>query len=94
MFLKNNFNSIVPQMDLTKDDLILIALVTREIRAYISSLESLRYFLQTVLLCVLLLILCRIRDGIRYILNISRLGNAHIQANQPWKLVKGSPDDK
>jgi len=37
---------------------------------------------------------CRIRDGIRFILNISRLGNAHIQANQPWKLVKGSADEK
>ncbi|XP_065883047.1 methionine--tRNA ligase, cytoplasmic-like isoform X2 [Dysidea avara] len=77
MFLKSNFDSIIPQMDLSVDDLTLIALVTREIKAYISSLESLR-----------------IRDGIRYILNISRLGNAHIQANQPWKLVKGSPAEK
>lgn len=36
----------------------------------------------------------RIRDGIRCILNISHLGNGHIQANRPWKLVKGSADDK
>jgi len=45
MFLKNNFNSIVPQMDLTTDDLKLMALITREINAYISSLESLRYII-------------------------------------------------
>ena len=44
MFLKSNFDSIIPQMDLSVDDLTLIALVTREIKAYISSLESLRYF--------------------------------------------------
>ena len=37
---------------------------------------------------------CRIRDGIKHILNISHLGNGHIQANQPWKLVKGSADEK
>ena len=37
---------------------------------------------------------CRIRDGIKHILNISHLGNVYIQANQPWKLVKGSADEK
>lgn len=36
----------------------------------------------------------RIRDGLRHILNISRIGNGYIQANQPWELVKGSPDEK
>ena len=36
----------------------------------------------------------RIRDGLRHILNISHIGNGYIQANQPWKLVKGSPDEK
>ncbi len=35
----------------------------------------------------------RIRDGIRHILNISRLGNVYIQANKPWKLVKGTPEE-
>ena len=37
---------------------------------------------------------CRIRDGIRCILNISHHGNVYIQSNQPWKLVKGSDDEK
>jgi len=32
----------------------------------------------------------RIRDGLRHILNISRIGNGYIQANRPWELVKGS----
>ncbi|XP_006814435.1 methionine--tRNA ligase, cytoplasmic-like [Saccoglossus kowalevskii] len=36
----------------------------------------------------------RIRDGLRTILNISRLGNQHIQANMPWKLIKGSEEEK
>ena len=37
---------------------------------------------------------CRIRDGIRNILNISRLGNQYMQANTPWKLVKQTEADK
>ncbi|XP_072021242.1 methionine--tRNA ligase, cytoplasmic-like isoform X2 [Amphiura filiformis] len=36
----------------------------------------------------------KIRDALRCILNISRLGNQHIQANKPWVLVKGSDADK
>ena len=35
---------------------------------------------------------CRLRDGLKYILNISRHGNGHIQAHEPWKLVRGSPE--
>ena len=36
----------------------------------------------------------RLRDGIRNLLSISRLGNQYIQANKPWVLVKGTDDDK
>ena len=36
----------------------------------------------------------RLRDGLKYILNVSRHGNGHIQAAQPWKLVKGTPEDR
>lgn len=36
----------------------------------------------------------RIRDSIRNILSISRLGNQFMQANKPWVLVKGSEADK
>ena len=42
MFLKNNFASTIPPMDLTTDDYTLIAMVTRELKAYINSLESLK----------------------------------------------------
>ena len=37
---------------------------------------------------------CKLRDGIRYILNISRHGNQYMQSNKPWVLVKGSDADK
>lgn len=36
----------------------------------------------------------RLRDAIRPILTISRLGNQHMQANKPWELVKGNETDK
>lgn len=36
----------------------------------------------------------RLRDAIRHILNISRLGNQHIQSQKPWVLVKGSDTDR
>nr|XP_033791943.1 methionine--tRNA ligase, cytoplasmic isoform X2 [Geotrypetes seraphini] len=36
----------------------------------------------------------RIRDALRYILNISRLGNQYIQINEPWKRVKGIEEDR
>jgi methionyl-tRNA synthetase len=35
----------------------------------------------------------RLRDGLKHILNISRLGNAYIQANKPWTLVKQGPEN-
>ncbi|XP_071510373.1 methionine--tRNA ligase, cytoplasmic-like [Diadema antillarum] len=36
----------------------------------------------------------KIRDALKHILNISRLGNQHIQASKPWVLVKGNPQEK
>ena len=36
----------------------------------------------------------KMRDGLRHILTISRLGNGHIQYHKPWELVKGTPEDK
>ncbi|XP_033624324.1 methionine--tRNA ligase, cytoplasmic-like isoform X2 [Asterias rubens] len=36
----------------------------------------------------------KIRDALRHILNISRLGNQHIQASQPWVLVKGGEKER
>ncbi|KAH9369247.1 hypothetical protein HPB48_003091 [Haemaphysalis longicornis] len=36
----------------------------------------------------------RLRDSIRCILNISRIGNQYIQFHKPWELVKGTPEQK
>ncbi|XP_060534947.1 methionine--tRNA ligase, cytoplasmic [Cylas formicarius] len=36
----------------------------------------------------------KLRDGLKYILQISKHGNQYIQVNQPWVLVKGSKTDK
>ena len=36
----------------------------------------------------------RLRDGIKSILNVSRLGNQYMQNNKPWVLVKGSAEEK
>uniref|UniRef100_A0A8D8RIW0 Methionine--tRNA ligase, cytoplasmic n=1 Tax=Cacopsylla melanoneura TaxID=428564 RepID=A0A8D8RIW0_9HEMI len=36
----------------------------------------------------------KLRDGIRYILNISRYSNQYMQANQPWVLYKGTDEQK
>lgn len=36
----------------------------------------------------------KLRDGIRFILSISRHGNQYMQSTQPWVLVKGSDQDK
>lgn len=40
VFCEKNFNSVIPAMTLTKDDYILLALVNREIKGYIHSLEK------------------------------------------------------
>jgi len=67
----------VPEMLLEKDDLSLLALVTREIVAFVETLEK-----------------GRLREGIRYILNISRHGNQYIQSQQPWVLAKGTEEQR
>lgn len=36
----------------------------------------------------------KLRDGLRFILCISRHGNQYIQSQQPWVKVKGSPEEK
>lgn len=36
----------------------------------------------------------KLRDGIRYILNISRHGNQYMQFQQPWVLVKGNEEER
>lgn len=36
----------------------------------------------------------KLKDGIKYMLNISRHGNQYMQNMKPWVLVKGSDDEK
>jgi len=38
--------------------------------------------------------LSRLRDNLKRILSISRLGNQYLQENQPWKLIKGDDASK
>ena len=38
--------------------------------------------------------LCRLREGLKGVLNMSKFGNQYIQSNQPWVLVKGSESDR
>ncbi|XP_068147397.1 methionine--tRNA ligase, cytoplasmic [Drosophila tropicalis] len=40
VFCEKNFNSVVPEVVLTQDELILLALINRELRGYINSLEK------------------------------------------------------
>ncbi|XP_053963720.1 methionine--tRNA ligase, cytoplasmic [Anastrepha ludens] len=40
VFCEKNFNGVIPAMTLTKDELILLALINREVRGYINSLEK------------------------------------------------------
>ena len=36
----------------------------------------------------------RMREGLKDVLNMSKLGNQYIQSNKPWVLVKGSEVDR
>ena len=36
----------------------------------------------------------KLKDGIKYMLNISRHGNQYMQGMKPWVLIKGSDSEK
>ena len=36
----------------------------------------------------------KIRDNLKRLLHVSRLGNQYLQENQPWKLIKGNNEEK
>lgn len=36
----------------------------------------------------------KLRDSLKLILSISKLGNQYLQAQQPWAKIKGNDDDK
>lgn len=77
MFAEKNFGGKVPNMELTKEDFTLLALITREVQGYVQVLDK-----------------AKLRDGVRYILNISRHGNVYMQSTQPWVLLKQSDEEK
>lgn len=77
VFVSNNFDGIVPEMNLTDDDKQIVAAINLEIKAYLELLSG-----------------AKLRDGLRHLLNISRLGNQHIQATKPWELVKGDESSR
>lgn len=43
MFLNNNFNGIIPNMDLKDEDKNFIALVNRELKSFVDNMEKIRY---------------------------------------------------
>ena len=71
-FTKNTFKGVVPPMGEAED-------VDKQLIAQIN--VELSNYIET-------LEEARIRDGIKYTLNLSRLGNGYIQDSQPWALVK------
>ncbi|CAK1593122.1 unnamed protein product [Parnassius mnemosyne] len=76
-FCANTFKGKVPETKLTQADLELIALVNREVIAYVQNMEK-----------------GRLRESLRHVMSISRIGNQHMQSEQPWVLLKGSDEDK
>ena len=78
MFISNNFNGIMPTVELSTVE-------DKELLAMVTR-ELYKYIenLEKI----------KLRDGIRNILAISRLGNQYIQANKPWVQVKGTDMEK
>ncbi|XP_052754353.1 methionine--tRNA ligase, cytoplasmic isoform X1 [Galleria mellonella] len=76
-FCANAFKGVVPEIKPTQTDYELMALVNREVAAYVQHMEK-----------------GRLREALRHVLSVSRLGNQHMQSEQPWVLLKGSDDDK
>jgi methionyl-tRNA synthetase len=102
LYVLNFIHSIVQDMNLTEEDVEFIAKVTVELRGYLSCLDKIKWVYTIIpmgrvwgyTLKCRLVIPYRIRDGLRHILSVSRLGNIHMQENKPWVLVKGSAEDR
>lgn len=77
MFMKNSFNSTMPELHLKDEEYKLIASVNMDLTKYIDHLEKLK-----------------LRDAVRFVLNMSRAGNQYIQGNQPWVLAKGTDAER
>lgn len=78
MFAKNCFDSVVPAINQLSNEDLTLLALCTK--------EFKQY--------VNALEKCKLRDGIRHILAISKLGNQFMQSNQPWVLVKGTDEQK
>ncbi|KAI8441229.1 hypothetical protein MSG28_014878 [Choristoneura fumiferana] len=76
-FCANSFKGRVPEVRPLAADFELMALVNREVVAYVQHMEK-----------------GRLREALKHVLLISKLGNQHMQSSQPWVLLKGTDDDK
>lgn len=78
MFIKNNFAQTIPAT---------ISLTSEDATILARVNQELREYNSC-------LEVQKIRDGLKHILNISRMGNGYLQASKPWTLVKGTAEEK
>lgn len=76
-FCSNAFKGKVPDLCLKHYDFALIALINRDLTAYVQHMEK-----------------GRLREALKHVLLISKLGNHYMQSEQPWVLLKGNDVDK
>ncbi|KAJ8704457.1 hypothetical protein PYW07_011645 [Mythimna separata] len=100
-FCANAFKGRVPDLALTQSDYELIALVNREIIGRVPDLaltqadyELIALVNREIIAYVQHMEKGRLREALRHVLSISRIGNQHMQFQQPWLLLKGEDDDK
>ena len=77
VFLTNNFEATVPQMNFEDSEKTLLAQINKELVVYSNLMDR-----------------AKLRDGIKSILNISRIGNQYIQSSKPWELIKKGAEEK
>ncbi|CAD6191869.1 unnamed protein product [Caenorhabditis auriculariae] len=76
-FLSNNFGGVVPEINLTDEDLELLQGVKEDSDEWDSLFDAVR-----------------LKDAVKSVLNVSRRGNQYMQAQTPWVLAKGTPEEK
>ena len=77
MFVKNIYNSCVPAVELTEEDIMLLVDINNELKGYLECMEK-----------------QKLRERLKCILKISSIGNAYIQAGQPWKLIESNESER
>lgn len=98
-FCEKNLGGVIPVIHLGHDDAKLLAKINQELKEYEENLEKIKWLIFCCCLIVdnlevKLLYWSRLKDGIKNILNISRVGNQYLQAKKPWVLIKGTDEEK